>query len=275
MQLENKIALVTGAGCGIGRATALEMAREGADIVVNDLNKDSAEETATMIKELGREGIALQADVGTSSEVNRVVAQALKEFGRIDILVNNAGTYFPHEGGIVNLPDEAWQNTLNVNLNGPFYCARAVLGDMIHRKEGGKIINISSVQAELAHFETSAYQPSKSALIMLTRSLAVELAPYKINVNAIGPGAIASEGMGNIHGPNVIDAYRRRIPWGARGHTRDIATVAVFLASEASRYMTGQILYVDGGYMVDSTPTELKSLDHPVPPDDPDPKSET
>jgi 3-oxoacyl-[acyl-carrier protein] reductase len=274
MQLEDKIALITGAGCGIGRAIALEMAREGAQIIVNDLNLDSAEETVEMVKSLGRDAVAFQANVGDSSEVNKVVAAGLQHFGRIDILVNNAGTYFPHEGGIVNLPDDAWQNTLNVNLNGPFYCARAVLRDMIERKEGGKIINISSVQAELAHFETSAYQPSKSALLMLTRSLAVELAPYKINVNAIGPGAIASEGMGNIHGPEVIDAYRRRIPWGARGHTRDIATVAVFLASEASRYMTGQILYVDGGYMVDSTPTELKSHDHPVPPDDPDPKSE-
>ncbi|MDA0746857.1 MAG: SDR family NAD(P)-dependent oxidoreductase, partial [bacterium] len=272
MQLENKIALVTGAGSGIGKAIAIEMAREGAHIAINDLTEQSAEETARRVEALGQKALVLPADVSNSAQVNTMVDKTLSTFGKIDILVNNAGTYVPHEGGIVNLPDEAWQKTLNVNLNGPFYGCRAVAKNMIERKEGGKIINISSVQAEVAHFDASAYQPSKAALVMLTRSLAVELAPYKINVNAIGPGAIASEGLGGIHGPEIVEAYRKRIPWGARGHTRDIGTVAVFLASEASRYMTGQILYVDGGYLSDSTPTELKSYNHPVPPDDPDPK---
>jgi 3-oxoacyl-[acyl-carrier protein] reductase len=272
MNLENKIALITGAGSGIGKAIALEMAKAGAHIAINDLTSEPAEITAKEVETLGRDTLVIPADVADPTQVNDMVQQTLDRFNRIDILVNNAGIYIPQDGGFTDITDEAWQRILDVNLNGPFYCSRAVVKDMMTRKQGGKIINISSVQAEVAHFDASAYQPSKAAVVMLTRTLAVELAPYKINVNAIGPGAIASEGMGASLGPEVIEAYRKRIPWGARGHTRDIGTVATFLASEDARYITGQIIYVDGGYLSDSTPTELKSQEHPVPPDDPDPK---
>ena len=272
MKLKNKIALITGAGSGIGKAIALEMGREGADVAVNDLTADTAEVTAREVEALGREALVVPADMADSAQVDHMVRQTHARFGRVDILVNNAGVYIPQDGGFTAITDAAWQRVLDVNLNGPFYCSRAVVKDMMDRKQGGKIINISSVQAEVAHFDASAYQPSKAAVVMLTRTLAVELAPYKINVNAIGPGAIASEGMGATLGAEVIEAYRKRIPWGARGHTRDIATVAAFLASEDARYITGQIIYVDGGYLSDSTPTELKSQDHPVLPDDPDPQ---
>ncbi len=272
MQLENKIALITGAGSGIGKAIALEMAKDGAHIAINDLTSEPAEITAKEVEALGRDTLVLPADVADPTQVNAMVQQTLDRFGQIDILVNNAGIYIPQDGGFTAITDEAWKRILDVNLNGPFYCSRAVVKDMMARKQGGKIINISSVQAEVAHFDASAYQPSKAAVVMLTRTMAVELAPYKINVNAIGPGAIASEGMGASLSPEVIEAYRKRIPWGARGYTRDIGTVAAFLASEDARYITGQIIYVDGGYLSDSTPTELKSQNHPVPPDDPDPK---
>ncbi len=272
MKLKDKIALITGAGSGIGKAIALEMAEAGAHIAINDLSAETAETTARAVESLGRDALVIPADVADSDQVEDVVRQTRNRFGHIDILVNNAGVYIPQDGGFTAITDEAWQRILDVNLNGPFYCCRAVVKDMIEREQGGKIINISSVQAEVAHFDASAYQPSKAAVVMLTRTLAVELAPYKINVNAIGPGAIASEGMGASLGPEIIAAYRKRIPWGARGHTRDIATVAAFLASEDARYITGQIIYVDGGYLSDSTPTELKSQDHPVLPDDPDPK---
>ncbi len=273
MELSGRVALVTGAGKGIGKASALALAGAGADVVVNDY-KDmaGAEAVAGQVRALGGRAIAVQADVGDSSQVKEMVRRALSEMGKIDVLVNNAGIYVRHEGGIVGLPDEAWQQVLDVNLSGVFYCCREVVPDMIRRKEGGKIINISSVQALLAHFEASAYQPAKAGVVALTKCLAVELAPHKINVNAIGPGAIASEGMGATLAPELIEAYRRRIPWGARGYTKDIGNVVLFLASEASRYMTGQTLYVDGGYLVDSTPTDLKKYDHPVTPDDPDPR---
>jgi len=273
VELSGKVALVTGAGKGIGKASALALAGAGADVVVNDY-KDmaGAEAVAGQVREMGRRSIGVQANVGDSSQVREMVGRALAEMGRVDILVNNAGTYVRHEGGIAGLSDGAWQQVLDVNLSGVFYCCREVVPDMIRRGQGGKIINISSVQALVAHFEASAYQPAKAGVVMLTKCLAVELAPHKINVNAVGPGAIASEGMGATLGPEVIAAYRRRIPWGARGHTKDIGNVVLFLASEASRYLTGQTLYVDGGYLIDSTPTELRTHDHPVPPDDPDPR---
>ena len=272
MDLTGKVALVTGAGTGIGKASALALAEAGADVVVNDFkNMAGAEAVAGLARSLGRRAIAVPCDVGRSAQVREMVRRALAEMGRVDILVNNAGIYVRHEGGIVGLPDEAWQQVLDVNLSGVFYSCREVAADMIRRGQGGKIINISSVQALLAHVEASAYQPAKAAVGALTRSLAVELAPHKINVNAIGPGAIASEGMGATLGPEVISAYRLRIPWGARGHTKDIGNVVAFLASEGARYITGQTIYVDGGYLVDSTPTELRPYRHPVPPDDPDP----
>ncbi|MSS70885.1 MAG: SDR family oxidoreductase [Candidatus Latescibacteria bacterium] len=170
--------------------------------MVNDY-KDmaGAEAVAGQVRALGGRAIAVQADVGDSSQVKEMVRRALSEMGKIDVLVNNAGIYVRHEGGIVGLPDEAWQQVLDVNLSGVFYCCREVVPDMIRRKEGGKIINISSVQALLAHFEASAYQPAKAGVVALTKCLAVELAPHKINVNAIGPGAIASEGMGAMRSP--------------------------------------------------------------------------
>ena len=272
MDLNNKIALITGAGSGIGKAIALEMAKAGANIAINDVTAEPAETTAHEVEALGSNTLSIPTDVSDSDQVDKMVQKSLDHFGQIDILVNNAGVYIPQDGGFTAISNEAWHRILDVNLNGPFYCSRAVVKNMMDRKQGGKIINISSVQAEVAHFDASAYQPSKAAIVMLTRTLAVELAPYKINVNAIGPGAIASEGMGASLAPEIIEAYRKRIPWGARGYTRDIGTVAAFLASEEARYITGQIIYVDGGYLADSTPTELKSQDHPVPPDDPDPK---
>jgi NAD(P)-dependent dehydrogenase (short-subunit alcohol dehydrogenase family) len=268
--LLGKVALVTGAGSGIGRATALEMAAEGACIIVNDVNAESAQRTVSLIAEKGEHALAVPGDIGVSKNVDMMVQAGLNAFGKIDILVNNAGVNCIKPDGFLTLTNEEWDRTLAVNLNGAFYCCRAVIPNMLARKAGGKIINISSVQALQAHFEATAYQPSKSALTMLTTSLAVEFAPYKINVNAIAPGAIASEGIGSGAPPEHLEAFRRRIPWGARGYPRDIATVAVFLASDASRYMTGQTLVVDGGFLSDSTPTPLKRYFHPVPPDDPD-----
>lgn len=269
-RLMHKVALITGAGSGIGKATAIEMANEGARIAVSDINPNSARATTAMIRQAGGEAQPLPCDVSDFNSVEAMVSRACNVFGGIDILVNNAAIDIRKPGGFLGLTVEEWQRTLNVNLSGPFYCCRAVLPDMIERKQGGKIINISSVQAMVAHFGASGYQPAKGGLTMLTKSLAVEFAPYKINVNEIAPGAIATEGLGQNSGPEVIQAYRRRIPLGARGYPRDVATVAVFLASEASRYITGQVLVVDGGYLADSTPTDGKDYFHPVPPDDPD-----
>ena len=169
------------------------------------------------------------------------------------------------------LPLETWHGILDVNLHGVFHGTRAVLRHMVPRGAGGKIVNISSVLAITAHFEASSYHVSKAGVNALTKCLAVDLAKHKINVNAIGPGAIATEGLGGTLDADVINAYRDRIPWGSRGRPKDIGNVVAFLASDEARYITGQIIYVDGGYLADSTPEGIRDKSQPVPPDDPDP----
>lgn len=271
MELSHKIAFITGAGSGIGRASAFALASAGAGIVVNDVNAEKAAATVKEVEALGRRAIAQVASVADYQAVERMVDTVWHGFGPIDILVNNAGTYIPHDGGFDTMPLETWHGILDVNLHGVFYCTRAVLRHMIPRKAGGKIINISSILSQVAHFAASSYHVSKAGVNILTRCLAVDLAPYKINVNAIAPGAIATEGLGATLDQRTIQAYRKRIPWGARGRPKDIGNVVAFLASDEARYITGQVIYVDGGYMVDSMPEDLKSQEHPVPPDDPDP----
>ena len=271
MDQNNKIALITGAGSGIGRASALALAEIGADIVVNDVDGASAASVVQEVQDRGRRAVAQEVSVADHEAVERMVDEVWESFGPIDILVNNAGTFIRHDGDFSTIPLETWHGMLDVNLHGVFYCTRAALRHMIPRKAGGKIINISSILAAAAHFETTSYHVSKAGINALTRGLAVDLAPYKINVNAIGPGAIATEGLGSTLGEDVITAYRTSIPWGARGWPRDIGNVVAFLASDEARYITGQVIYVDGGYLADSTPEGVKTVFHPVPPDDPDP----
>jgi len=272
MDFSHKTALVTGAGSGIGRASALALARVGADLLVNDIDAESAGSVAREIEALGQRVLVQVCSVADHQAVDYMVDEAWESFGPIDILVNNAGIYLFHEGDFSTLSLETWHGILDVNLHGVFYVTRAVLRHMIPRKAGGKIVNISSILAEAAHFNASSYHVAKAGLNALTRCLAVDLAPYKINVNAVGPGAIATEGLGAGLGEEIIRAYRTRIPWGARGRPSDIGSVVAFLASDQARYITGQVVYVDGGYLADSTPEDIKTYCHPVPPDDPDPR---
>jgi 3-oxoacyl-[acyl-carrier protein] reductase len=269
--LRNKIALITGAGSGIGRASALALASAGADIIVNDVHAEKATSVVKEVEATGRRAVSQIASVADYNAVEKMVDEVWESFGPIDILVNNAGTFIRHDGGLDTMPLETWHGILAVNLHGVFHCTRAVLRHMIPRKTGGKIVNISSMLSLTAHFETSSYHVSKAGVNALTRCLAVELAPYKINVNAIAPGAIATEGLGATLNQDIIRAYRKRIPWGARGWPKDIGNVVAFLASDEARYITGQVIYVDGGYLVDGTPEGVKEYVHPVPPDDPDP----
>ena len=271
MDLSDKIALITGAGSGIGRAAALAMAAAGADIVVNDVNGASAESVAEEVEKTGQRAVARVASVADHEAVEHMVDEVWESFGPIDILVNNAGVFIRHDGEFSSMPLETWHGILEVNLHGVFHCTRAVLRHMVPRRAGGKIISISSILAQAAHFETTSYHVAKAGIDALTRCLAVDLAPHKINVNAVAPGAIATEGLGTTLGDDVIKAYRTRIPWGARGRPRDIGNVVAFLASDEAGYMTGQVICVDGGYLADSTPEGVKTVSHPVPPDDPDP----
>ena len=267
--LAGKVALVTGAAgaAGLGRAIALRLAQEGADVVVNDLSEDLTARhglpvVAQEIEALGRRALPLYADISQAQQVDRMVAAALEQFGKIDILVNNAGAPAGHDRvPVVDLTEEAFDLVQRVNVKGTFLCCRAVARVMISRGESGKIINIASTAGRHGLPRFAAYCASKFAIRGFTQSLALELAPYGINVNAICPGLVASERIDDMAAalaPAAVDAaeYRKQMiasasagtPLGRLTETDDIAKMAAFLASDQSAFITGQSLTVDGGH---------------------------
>jgi len=250
VDLTGKVALVTGAGRGIGKAIAAALARANACIVVNDVHLDTAEETANEIKALGGKALPVKADVSLREEVNDMVKNALMTFGKIDILVNNAGviTRKPAEEFL----EAEWDKIINVNLKGVFLCSQIVARHMIERGGGGKIINIASIMGGVALPPRSAYCASKGGVIALTRDLAAEWAKYNINVNAISPGWMAGTEITKLYfsQEDVRRFLLERIPLNRFGTAEDIANLVVFLSSEYSNYITGQNIYVDGGWTI-------------------------
>ncbi len=256
--LEGKTALVTGASSGIGKEIALVLAEAGADVAVAARRLDRIEETADKIRGLGRRAVPIQADVSDSQQVDDMVSQATESLARIDILVNNAGIsgggpLVPLPDGEANsqtsrrLADDTWHRVIDTNLSSCMYVNRAVAPQMLERRSG-KIINISSTSAILAEPYGSAYQVSKAGMKMLTKTLANEWGQFNINVNAIGPGWFVTEMTED--GLNVPGKYQEavsNIPLGRLTNLRDLGLLAVYLASPASDWMTGQIIYLDGG----------------------------
>jgi NAD(P)-dependent dehydrogenase (short-subunit alcohol dehydrogenase family) len=269
--LDGKVALVTGAGGqhGIGRAIALRLAQEGADMVINDVaarRLDSSAwaglpDLAREIEALGRQSLSVVADVSKADQVEAMVTQALHKFGKIDILVNNAGAPAGRDRvPVVELAEAAWDQIQQVNVKGTFLCCRAVARVMIERNQGGKIINISSLSGKRGVARYAAYCASKFAVRGFTESLALELAPYRINVNAICPGLIETERVTDIAAalapPGVSAEEQRQVmieraaaatPLGRVGQATDVAQVAAFLASAESDYLTGLSITVAGG----------------------------
>lgn len=253
LDLEDKVALVTGGSQGIGRAIALMLAQAGADVAIADLNLEGAQEVAQGIEALGRKALALQADVSRAADVRRMVQATLERFGRVDILVNNAGI-FPAKPSALEIEEQDWDRVQAVNAKGVFLCSRDVGMEMVKRGEGGKMVNVASFEgvqpfvSGLLHYEAS-----KAAVIMLTRSFARELARHKINVNAVGPGFIDTPGVrGPMEGLGLdpVAVFTPRIPWGRLGSAEDVAKAVLFLASDAAEYITGVCLFVDGGTLV-------------------------
>lgn len=246
MKLEGKSSIVTGGNRGIGRAISLALAKEGANVAIvarKDLGK--AEATAEEIETVGRKSMALLADVTQKKEVDSVVGQVCKEFGRVDILVNNAGLNV--RGPLEKVTEEDWDRVVAVNLKGVFLCSVSVMKEMVRRSIGGNIINIAGASAHRCYAENGAFGPSKAAVLNLTKQMAVEWAKYNIRVNGVSPGpTMTSPTEERIRDEEV----RRRIamiPLGRIAEPEEIASVVVFLASDDSRYMTGQSLIVDGG----------------------------
>jgi glucose 1-dehydrogenase len=248
MRLKDKVAVVTGSARGIGRAIAEAMAREGAAVLVTDVLSAAAEETAAAIERAGGRAGAVTADLKNPATHELIVQTALDRFGRLDILVNNAAIEFRES--FLDARPETWDATMSVNLKAPFFLAQQAARAMI-ASGGGKIINIASIHDFQPMRNISIYSIAKGGLMMLNKSLALELAEHKINVNAISPGAIETD----LNRAVLADpAHRARvsaqIPWGRIGRTEDIAGAAVFLASSEADYMTGATIYVDGGMLL-------------------------
>ncbi len=250
MKLSNQVAIVTGAGRGIGVALARGLAREGAAVVVNySRSAAEANQVAEDIRTAGGKAVAVQADVRDLAQHEGLISAAVDQFGGLDILVNNAGIEF-REPFLTTTVDQ-WEATLGVNLKGVYFLSQQAARVMVRAGKGGKIINISSCHDTVPLSNRSAYAVSKGGLGMLTKSLALELAEHKINVNGLSPGAILTEmNSEQLSKPEVRARLLARIPWNRLGTVEDCVGAAVFLASAESDYMTGATIYVDGGLLL-------------------------
>ena len=253
-RFENKVAIVTAAGQGIGKGIALKLSEEGAKVVIADIDVESGKNVVKEFEGNGGEGLAIRTDVSNSDEVKRMVDTAMDRFRRIDILVNNAGVNKP--AFILDVKEEDWDLMMNVNLKGVFLCSKAVISHMIDQK-GGKIINISSISGKKGGTWLSPYCATKFGVIGFTQSIARELAPYSINVNCVCPGIVFTPLWDklakvfskklNMPADKVKEYYASRIPLKRPATPEDIARVVAFLCSDEASYMTGQAVNVTGG----------------------------
>jgi len=247
MRLEGKIALITGANSGIGKGIAQRFAAEGAHVAVNFLSGGTRDaDAAAVVAGLATEGLAVGGDVSKRADVEKIVADLVAKFGRLDIAVNNAGIEIKKP--FLEVTDDEWNRVINVNLFGAYLVHQTAAKQMVAQGPGGKLINISSVHEDIPFPEYTAYCASKGGMRMFMRNIAMELAPYKINVNNIAPGAIATPiNQAVLDDPNASKGAISEIPWGRFGTPNEVASVAVFLASSDSDYVTGSTYYVDGG----------------------------
>ncbi|HZP85145.1 MAG TPA: glucose 1-dehydrogenase [Chthonomonadaceae bacterium] len=247
MRLQNKVALVTGASSGIGLAIATRFAAEGAHVAVNYLpGGNRAEEAEKIAAAFPTPSLAVPGDVSKREDVERLVAQTVARFGRLDIAINNAGIEIKKP--FLEVTDDEWNKVLAVNLFGAFLVSQATARQMVKQGQGGRLINISSVHEDIPFPQYTAYCASKGGVRMMMRNLAIELAPSRITVNNIAPGAIATPiNQAVLDDPEARKNAVSEIPWGRFGKPEEVAAVAVFLASDESEYVTGSTYYVDGG----------------------------
>jgi len=246
--LSGKTAIVTGAGQGIGKAIAITLAKAGADIVAGELVKERIAGTIAEVEKLQRKAIGVQFDVRDRGQVDNLVAEAMKKFGKIDIVVNNAGNDIVRD--LVDMSDEEWDFQINVNLRGPFYMCRSALPHMIRAGNGGAIVNIASIAGYISYPKGAAYAAAKAGVMGMTRALASEVAKHKIRVNAVAPGAIDTP---LLH--EVLDAMsvgqKTSLTGGAvlgrLGRPEEIADAVAFLSSDEASYITGDTMCVGGG----------------------------
>lgn len=247
MKLKDKVAIVTGARRGIGKAIALKLAEEGAKVAVTDISKEDCQGVVEEIEKLGSQGLALELDVTKEDKIESVFEEVRNEFGKVDILVNNAGIYI--QKNMEEMETSEINKLLDINLRGSLQCIKNVLPEMKENKYG-KIVNIASIAGLVGFDLSSIYCASKGALVNLTRELALELGSSKINVNAVAPGVIETEMTKDMLSDEETKKFLlSSIPYGRVGKPEDIASVVSFLCSDESEYITGQILAVDGGWL--------------------------
>jgi len=246
IRLEGKKALVTGGSRGIGRATALLFAKAGSDVAINFLNqKEAAKKVREEIDKIGRECLVSKADISQKKDVNLMIEGVIKKWGRIDILVNNAGIWTYGEMG--SMSEEVWAETMKINLDGVFYACNAVVPFMKEKKRGW-IISVTSTAAARGEAFHSHYAASKGAIVSLTKSLAVELAPYNIRVNCVSPGWVDTDMCSEVFSdPDFRSKVQKSIPLRRIPSPEDIAGPILFLASDLARHITGEVLNVNGG----------------------------
>jgi len=248
-RLEGKSIAITGGDQGIGRAIAERLANDGADIAIcYRSNQSGAQEVVAEIAKLGRRGAALQCDVGKIADGQRFIAEAVAQLGKLDVLINNAG--LERRADFCDVTEADFDAVLNVNLKGLFFLTQAFVRHRMQAKTGGKVINISSVHEELPFPHFASYCASKGGVKMLTRNLSIELAPLGITINSIAPGAIETPINKNLlNDPAKLNALLQNIPLKRLGQPADVASLASFLASDESSYVTGTTLFVDGGLL--------------------------
>ncbi|WP_372630270.1 SDR family NAD(P)-dependent oxidoreductase [Cohnella sp.] len=247
-RLAGKTAIVTGSTRGIGRGIAVRYGREGANVVVSGTNAELCEEVAESIRREGGSAIGIVCDVSDLDQINRLYDKTLEKFGEINIVVNNAGiaVFQP----FIEVEPETVRKIWNVNLFGTFFSGQRAAKEMIRQGKGGKIINMSSISEEVGTADLTQYAMTKGGIKIMTKCMALELAQYGINVNAIGAGVIDTDiSMEEFSKPGMREETVKRIPWGRMGEPDDLAGTAVFLAHEDSDYVTGTTVYVDGGLL--------------------------
>ncbi|SOD99994.1 SDR family NAD(P)-dependent oxidoreductase [Caenispirillum bisanense] len=246
MRLSGKVTIVTGASAGIGLACARRFAAEGAKVVLADVNEERGEAAAATLQDEGREALFVRCDVGAKKEVDALIADTVDAYGRLDVMIANAGIV--HAADFLDLEEEDFDRVLRINLKGVFLCGQAAARQMAAQGEGGSIITMSSVNAVMAIPSITPYVVSKGGVNQLTKVMALALADKGIRVNAIGPGSIMTEVLQSVAGDKAaMHKIMSRTPMGRVGEPDEIASVAVFLASDDASYVTGQCIYADGG----------------------------
>jgi NAD(P)-dependent dehydrogenase (short-subunit alcohol dehydrogenase family) len=251
MKLEGKKAIITGGAAGIGKAIAIALAEAGADVAVADVQMEKAEAVVRDIKQMGRHAVAIRCDVSDSAQVEAMVQQAVNYLGGLHIMVNNAAVI--SQGAFWTVSDEVWARIIATNLSSVFYGCRSAAKVMIPQGEGGRIINMSSIHATLSEPQAAPYTAAKGGIEAMSRTMATELAPYRILVNCVAPGATYSELTTPMYTDPVKKALFQRVPLKEIAQPEWIAAGVVFLASDDARYMTGQVLTLDGGYVMDGS----------------------